>query len=84
VIRSCDPFDDNKILKAAWDDPDEEDRAGTGGWMDRLRGRKEEKGILARLEQLSSRVFNDSHPDIFSNKPVALRPSALDTANACR
>jgi hypothetical protein len=24
VIRSCDPFDDKNILKAAWDDPDEE------------------------------------------------------------
>jgi len=27
VIRSCDPFDDKDILKAAWDDPDEECRA---------------------------------------------------------
>jgi len=26
VIRSCDPFDDKNILKAAWDDPDEECR----------------------------------------------------------
>jgi len=26
VIRSCDPFDDKDILKAAWEDPDEECR----------------------------------------------------------
>jgi hypothetical protein len=26
VIRSCDPFEDNKVLKAAWNDPNEDCR----------------------------------------------------------